>query len=206
MSSGGFPFRRAQFSLSPEGLSGRMASLRKTLGRQIGISPEGRPKVVHGVSPERNGRSGARWRRHSKSGLSPSNGLSPSDASKVGPLLNAFVQAASAGEITRIFDNFQNKHGEINREKIEGLVWLTVVEKLRTQRPISKLGRMVQKQIDDRKVDERQHDLVAGLEQVMKLVELVSVEESKACDTMGLVDLQIKDVEKEIDRSMCLTE
>ena len=103
-------------------------------------------------------------------------------------------------EITRIFDNFQNKHGEINREKIEGLVWLTVVEKLRTQRPISKLGRMVQKQIDDRKVDERQHDLVAGLEQVMKLVELVSVEESKACDTMGLVDLQIKDVEKEIDR------
>ena len=103
-------------------------------------------------------------------------------------------------EITRIFDNFQHKHGELNREKIEGLVWLTIVEKLRTQRPISKLGKMVQKQIDDRKVDERQHDLDAGLEQVMKLVELVSIEESKACDTMGLVDLQIKDVEKEIER------
>ena len=52
---------------------------------------------------------------------------------------------------------------------------------------------------DDRKVDERQHDLDAGLEQVTKLVELVSIEESKACDTAGLVDLQIKDVEKEIE-------
>ena len=47
-------------------------------------------------------------------------------------------------EITRIFDNFQHKHGELNREKIEGLVWLTVVDKLRTQRPISKPGKLRQ--------------------------------------------------------------
>ena len=103
-------------------------------------------------------------------------------------------------EITRIFDNFQHKHGELNREKIEGLVWLTVFDKLRTQRPNSKLGKLVQKQIDEHEVDERQHDLDAGLEPVMKLVELVSIEESKACDTAALVDLQIKDVEKEIEK------
>jgi len=76
-----------------------MASLRKSLVRQIGISPESRPKVTLGASPDRNGRSGTRWRRHSKSGLSPC----AHDVSKVGPLLNEFVQAASAVEIMRVF-------------------------------------------------------------------------------------------------------
>ena len=98
-----------------------MASLTKTLGRQIGLSPPDRTAK----QPRSPVRPRFRPKSKPKSKAEASPCARPADASKVGKLLNEFVQAASAVEIVRIFDEVVELAGVGPGREVDLLTALT---------------------------------------------------------------------------------
>ena len=104
-------------------------------------------------------------------------------------------------EMDKIYDWFERKNGTINREMLQGMSTLIILDKIKKNKT-SHLAESLQSGLKLHKFDPTQRDLKGALVEAKKAVELLTLDEKKHADAevRCKVELELRNLRKALDK------